>query len=117
IRENVFRLGDTSYERIPITLAAVKVIQKNPLGVGYSYPEHVAEIYSEIEHYPGALLALVQFPHSIVFGIAVILGIPALLLVILFYFLLFRGLWRVHLSKDSSLQILAIGLGGSFVAY
>jgi O-antigen ligase len=117
VRSNVFRLGDSSYERIPIALAAVQVLAANPLGSGYDYNRRVAEIYDTISDRPGAELALVQFPHNILLGIGVILGIPALVFVFLFYLLVFRGLYRIRTEGSPDLQLLAIGLLGSFVAY
>lgn len=121
LRNNVFRLGDTSFERIPIAVAAMTVIKMHPLGVGYSYYAKVDSIYSEVEEYQGSRAALVQFPHNIILGLGAILGIPAVLIALVFYVLLFKGLWRVARIKDESghniLQVLAIGLLGSFVAY
>lgn len=116
IRSEVFSIGTPSLERIPIALSAVNVITSHPLGVGYNYPNYVRESYADVAGYFGASIVTRHFPHNIVLNIAAILGIPALVLGIFAYFVLFRGLFR--LSEDmGNLGMIATGLVGSFVAY
>lgn len=117
VSEKIFSLGDTSYERIPIALAAIKIFSMYPLGVGYAYSEHVSDIYLEINQFVGSKAALVQFPHNLFLNISVILGLPALILAIFFYILLFQNLWKLFRLRNRRLKIITIGLGGSFVAY
>ncbi len=117
ISDRIFSLGQTSYERIPISIVALNVFSTYPLGVGYSYSERVQETYSDVSDFMGSRVVLVQFPHNMILDIGVILGLPALVIVFLFYLFLFKGLLMVYRYETENLKILAIGLIGSFVAY
>jgi len=116
IREQVFAFGSPTLERIPITLSAVNIVVDHPLGVGYEFPEYVRESYADVAHYLGASVVVHHFPHNIILNLAAILGLPALVLAIVFYFILFNSLGRVR-DGGGRLNLLAIGLTGSFAAY
>jgi O-antigen ligase len=117
VSSNILSLGQTSYERIPIALAALKILSSNPLGVGYAYSDQVEDVFSDVSDFSGSRVALFQFPHNIILNISVILGLPALVIVMLFYLFLFKGLFRIYKNESGNLQILASGLIGSFSAY
>jgi O-antigen ligase len=117
ISRRVFSLGQTSYERIPIWFSAARILVDNPMGVGYSYGEEAESVFSEVSSYSGSGVVLVQFPHNIILGTASILGLPALVIIILFYVYIFKGLLKVYKYEGGNLQIIAIGMIGSFFAY
>lgn len=116
LREQVFAFGSPALERIPITLSAVNIVVDHPLGVGYEFPEYVRESYADVAHYLGASVVVHHFPHNIILNLAAILGLPALVLAVVFYFVLFRSLGSIT-DRNRRLGLLAIGLTGSFAAY
>lgn len=117
IYQGIFRLDESVFERIPVTIAASKILAMNPLGVGSKYSEGVKDIYSDIEYYPRAELALVLFPHNIFLNVGILFGWMAIILVIIFYVLLFKQLYKTTQDNDKVLRAVSIGLIGSLAAY
>ena len=117
IFHRILRIDSTVFERIPVTIAASKILAMNPLGVGNEYQERVKNIYSDIESYPRAEQALVLFPHNIFLNVGILFGWAAIILVIIFYWQLFRLLYKNTRNDDKVLQTISIGLIGSFAAY
>ncbi len=115
-RNQLFALGAPTLERIPITISAINVVVNHPLGVGPAFSEYVKEAYADVSHYLGAHVVVHHFPHNIILNIGAILGLPALALVVLFYYILFRGLMGVA-RGGGRIGLLGIGFIGSFVAY
>jgi len=119
IWENFSKPTSSTLSRIPLFLAAFKIFLNNPFGVGVGqFNKYGAEFFPELSHFSGAYYILTTSAHNQFLNILVYFGIFGLLLLILFYYYIFKGLFRLYRQIDNLfVKGITIGLIGSFTAY
>lgn len=106
--------------RIPLFFTALNVAKDNFLfGVGSGRFEEEAESYYRyVDHMRGARTIFVTTPHNQFLNTLVYFGVPGFLLLLLFYFRLFKGLILIQkTSQDTYYRFFSAGLLGSFISY
>lgn len=117
--ERIFDAESSALSRIPLAITAIKIARDHPLGVGRGQWEEQAEEYiSEIRHLPFHQVVLVTSSHNQFLNILVYWGFPGLILVIMFYRQIFKGITFVRNTTNNPLfQTISAGLLGSFISY
>lgn len=110
---------DSALSRIPLFLTAFKIFLSNPFGIGTGqFNQYGAEFFSELSHLPGAYHILTTSSHNQFLNTLVYYGIFGLLLLLAFYYYIFKGLFRIYKYFNGSfIKGITIGLIGSFIAY
>lgn len=106
--------------RVPLFLTGIKVAKDNLLfGVGSGrFQEQTEDYYRDVFHMRGAPIIFSTTPHNQFINTLVYFGIPALLLLLYFYFKLIKGLFKTQkTTHDNYYRYISAGLIGSFISY
>jgi len=106
--------------RIPLFLTGINVAKDNLLfGVGSGkFQEQTEDYYRDVFHMRGAPIIFSTTPHNQFINTLVYFGIPALLLLLYFYFKLIKGLFMTQkTTHDNYYRYILAGLIGSFISY
>lgn len=117
--KQIFEPTISTLSRIPLLLAGFKIFVNNPFGVGMGqYSKYGAEFLPELSHMPGAQKILTTSSHNQFLNILIYYGIFGLLLLVVFYYYIFKGMFYLYRNSDSIfIEGVTIGLIGSFSAY
>lgn len=119
IWNNFSKPTSSTLSRVPLFLAAFKIFLNNPFGIGVGqFSKYGAKFFPELSRFPGSYYILTTSAHNQFLNILVYFGIFGLLFLILFYYYIFKGLFRLYRQIDNSfVKGIIIGLIGSFTAY
>jgi len=115
----IFNPTVSTLSRIPLWLAGFKIFMNNPFGVGAGeYSKYGAEFLPELSNMPGAQMILTTSSHNQFLNILIYYGFFGLLILTLFYYYIFKGLFYLYRNNKSIFFAgVILGLIGSFSAY
>ncbi|MFX0204601.1 MAG: O-antigen ligase family protein [Candidatus Hodarchaeota archaeon] len=119
LKERFTTLDYGIYAKPPQFLVGLKIFISHPLGIGLGrFEEYATEHYSSVSHLRASEAVLTSASHNQFLNTLVYLGLPGLVLLLVFYWMLFKYL-NDHRGncQDSIMRGINIGLVGSFVSY
>lgn len=116
---SLIKINSGNLARIPLFWAGIRVFLENPWGVGAgNFNIHAEKFYPQLRNMPGVDHLLVTATHNQFLNILVYYGFLGLFLLVLFYYLIIKGIFLVtKYPSDSFVRAVAIGLLGSIFAY
>jgi hypothetical protein len=115
----LFKMNSGNLARIPLFWAGLMVFLTNPWGIGAgAFNEYAGEFYYKLRNMPGADHLLETSTHNHFLNTFICYGVFGGLLLVLFYYSLFKGLLKLHnrlnecLLKDFVTAVIA-----SLIAY
>lgn len=111
-------MDESTYGRIPLAIAGLKMALMHPFGIGEgNYQFAASDMYYELSHLPGSEYMLVTSAHNQFINVLVSYGFAGLILLIIFYVLLFRELLKAGTCEDGFLNSFRTGVIGAFISY